>query len=68
MCEVVDALLTEIDAANLDILSGCLAHALNDDCGIGFEDDAVVNNLIDCEGNEIVVLDNGALVNGLPRI
>lgn len=64
--EVVDALLAEIDATDLDVLCGGLAHALDDDGGVGFEDDAIVNDLINGEGDEVVVFDDGALVNGLP--
>jgi hypothetical protein len=66
--EIIDTLFTEVDAADLDILSGCFAHALDDDSGIGLEDNAVVDDLVNGEGDKVVVLDNGALVNGLPSI
>lgn len=66
--EVVDTLFTEVDAANLDILSRSFAHALDNDSGVGLEDNAVIDDLVNGEGDKVVVLDNGALVDGLPRI
>lgn len=61
---MVDALFTErIDAAQSDISRWGLAHALDDDGGVGLEDDAVVYDLIHGERHEVVALDDGALVD-----
>lgn len=65
--QVVDALLAEgVDAAQVDVLGRRFAHPLDDDGGVSLEDDAVVDNLVDGERDEVVVLDDGALVYGLP--
>jgi hypothetical protein len=64
--KVVDALLAEVDPANVDVLRRRSAHSLDDNGGVRFQDDAVVDNLIDGEGDEVVVFDNGALVDRLP--
>ena len=37
-----------------------------DDDGIRLEDDAVVDDFVDGEGDEVVVLDQGAFVGGVP--
>lgn len=66
--EVVDALLAEVDAADGGVLGGSAADALDDNGGIRLEDDAVVDNLVDGERDEVVVLDDGALVDRLPRL
>lgn len=65
--QVVDTLFAEVDAAEVDILRRRLAHSLNDDGGVGFENDAVVDDLVNSEGNEVVVFNDCALVDGLPR-
>jgi hypothetical protein len=54
--EVLDALLAEIDVFHVgSILGGGLGDAAGDHDGVGFEDDAVVDDLVDCEGDEVVV-------------
>lgn len=53
-----------IDTAQVDIRCWGLAHALNNDGGVGLEDDAVVYNLIHGEGHEVIALNDGALVDG----
>ena len=68
LCQVVDALFAEVDAANGEVLCGCAADALDNDCGISFEDDAVVDDFVNGERGEVVVFDNGALVDGLPGV
>lgn len=50
--QVVDALFAEVDAAEVDVLGGGSADPLHDDGGIGFEDDAVVDDLVDGEGDQ----------------
>lgn len=66
--QVVNALLAEIDAADGGVLRGSAADALDDNGGIRLENDAVVDNLVDGERDEVVVFDNGALVDRLPRV
>jgi hypothetical protein len=52
----------------LHILGGRPADALHDDGGVGLEDDAVVDDFVDGEGYQVVVLDDGSLVDGLPGV
>lgn len=59
-------MLAKIDPAHWDVLLGRLADSLDDDGGIGLEDDAVVDDLVNCEGHEVVVLNDGPFVYGLP--
>jgi hypothetical protein len=66
LCKVVDALLAEVDATQLYVLRGRTADSLEDDGRVGLEDDAVVDNLVNSERDEVVVLDDCALVDGLP--
>lgn len=66
--QIVDALFAEVDAADGEVLCGCAADALDDDCGIGLENDAVVDDFVNGEGDEVVVFDNGALVHRLPSV
>ena len=60
-------MLTKVDAAHGHILRRRPADSLDDDGGIGFKDDAVVDDFVDGKGHEVVVLDDGSLVDGLPR-
>ena len=64
--QVVDALLAEVDAAERHVLRGGLADSLDDDGRVRLQDDAVVDNLVNRERNEVVVLDNCPLVDRLP--
>lgn len=65
--QIVHALLTQINALQLrDVLCRCSADTLHDDGGIRFEDDAVVDDLVDSEGDKVVVFDYGAFVYRLP--
>lgn len=41
------------------------ADALGDNQRVRLEDDAVVDDLVDGEGDEVVVFDDGAFVDGL---
>jgi hypothetical protein len=64
--QIIHALLGQIDALQRDdVLRGRLAHALRDDQRVGLEDDAVVDDLVDREGHEVVVVDYRAFVDGL---
>lgn len=63
--QVVDTLFAEINPAQVDILCGRLAAALDDNCGISLEDDAIVDNFVDRQRDEVVVLDYRAPVDGL---
>jgi len=66
--QVIDALFAEVDSAQVHVLAGSLADALDDDSGVGLKDDAVVDYLVDSEGDEVVVLDDGSLVDRLPFV
>jgi hypothetical protein len=66
LCQVVDTLFTEVDAAHGDILRRSLADSLDDDGGVGLEDDAVVDDLVYGEGDKVVVLDDRSFVYRLP--
>jgi hypothetical protein len=65
---LVHALFAEVDASYGDVLCRGLADALDDDGGVGFEDDAVVDDLVDGECDEVVVLNDCSLVDGLPVV
>lgn len=63
MCQIIHTLLAQINALQLgDILRRRLANSLHDNSGVRFEDDTVVDDFVDCEGDEVVVLDDGAFV------
>jgi hypothetical protein len=62
----IHTLLTQINPLQLhDILCRRTTNALCDDQRVRLEDDTVVDDLIDREGDEVVVFDYGALVDGL---
>lgn len=65
--EVVDTLFAEVDAAEVHVLRRRLADSLHDDGRVGLEDDAVVNDLVNGEGDKVVVLDDCALIDRLPE-
>jgi hypothetical protein len=59
-------LFAQIDALHVgSILRGWARDSAGDDYGVGLEDNAVVNDFVDGEGREVVVLDQGALVDGV---
>ncbi len=61
--KVIHALLTQINALQLrHILRRRFADPLHDNSRVGFQDDAVVDDLVDSEGYQVVVLDYGAFV------
>lgn len=64
--QVVDTLFAEINTADLEVLGRCAADALDNNRGVGLEDDAVVDNLVNGEGNQVIVFDNGTLIDRLP--
>lgn len=60
---IQQTLLAEVDAAHaLQILRGRSADARRNDYRVSLEDDAVVDNLVNGQRDEVVVFDNGALV------
>lgn len=62
--QIVHALLTQINALQLrHILRRRLANPLHDNRRIRLEDNAIIDNLIDSQGNQVVVLDYGALID-----
>lgn len=58
-------MFAEVDPANGQVLRRGSTDALHNNGGVGFEDDAVVDNLVDGKGDEVVVFNNGPLVNRL---
>lgn len=66
--QIVDALFAKgVDAPEVDhVLRRRLAASLHDNGGVRLEDDAVVDELVDQEGDEVVVFDYCPLVDGLP--
>jgi hypothetical protein len=67
LCQIVHALLAQVDVLQLrDVLGRGAADALDDDGGVRLKDDTVVDNLIDGQREEVVVLDDRALVYRLP--
>jgi hypothetical protein len=62
--QVIHTLLTQINALQLcHILRRRLANPLHDDRWIRLEDNAIIDNLVDRQGNQIIILNNGALVD-----
>lgn len=62
-------LFAQVDALHVGrVLCGRLGDSAGDDYGVGFEDDAVVDDFVDREGGEVVVLNQGALVDGVSRM
>lgn len=66
--QVVNTLFAEIDAAQGNVLGGRTADPLDDDGRVGLQDDAVVDNFINGQRDEVVVFDNGPLINRLPGL
>jgi hypothetical protein len=61
--QILDALLAEIDVLHVGrVLGGRLRDAAGDHDWVGLEDDAVVDDLVDCQGHEVVVLQEGAAI------
>ena len=60
-------LLGEVDVLHVGrIGGGGAADSRSDHDRVGFEDDSVIDDLVDSEGNKVVVLDDGTLVGGAP--
>lgn len=66
--QVVNTLFAEIDAAQGNVLGGRAADPLDDDGRVGLQDDAIVDNFINGQRDEVVVFDNGSLINRLPGL
>lgn len=66
--QIVDTLFAKgVDAPEVDnVLRRRLAASLHDNSGVRLEDDAVVDELVDEEGDEVVVFDYCPLVDRLP--
>lgn len=66
MVQLEQTLFAQVDALHVGgVLRGRLGNSAGDDYGVGLEDDAVVDDLVDREGGEVVVLDECALVDGV---
>lgn len=64
--QVVHALLGEgVDTPQVGVLIWRLGAPLHDDSRVRLQDHTIINNLVDGEGDEVVVLDDGALVDRL---
>ena len=62
--QVVDALLAEgVNAAEVHVLRWRLADPLDDDGRVRLKDNAVVDDLVHGERNQIVVLQEGSLID-----
>lgn len=60
-------LLAQIDVLHgRDILRRRFADATRYDDGVRLEDDAVVDDLVDGEGEDVVVFNQGAFIDGVP--
>lgn len=60
-------LLGEVDVLHVGrIGGGGTADPRGDHDGVSFEENSVVDDLVDGEGNKVVVLDDGTLVGGTP--
>jgi hypothetical protein len=61
-----ETLFAQIDALHVGrVLRGRARDSAGDNHGVGLEDDAVVDDLVDGEGSQVVVLDERALVDGV---
>ena len=66
LVQLEQTLFTQVHALHVGrVLCGWLGHSAGDDDGVGLEDDAVVDDFVDCERGEVVVLDQCALVDGV---
>ncbi len=66
---VHNPLLAEIQFLHIRrILLRGFGDATGDDDGVGFQDDAVVDDLVDAEGDQVVVLYQSAFVGGVSVI
>lgn len=61
--QIIHTLLGQVDTLQVrHILRGRLADSLDNDSGVCFEDDSIVYDLVNGEGDEVVVFDYGAFV------
>ena len=61
--QIIHALLTQINALQLrHILRRRLADSLHNNRRVGLEDNAIVDDLVNSEGDEVVVLDDCAAI------
>jgi hypothetical protein len=66
--DVPQAFLRQIDTLNRGhILHGRTADTRGDDNRVRFQNDSIIHNLIDSQGNKVVVLDDGAAVGRVPK-
>jgi hypothetical protein len=62
--QIIHPLLTQINPLQLcHVLCRRLADPRHDDRGVCFEDNTIVYYLVDCEREEVVVLNYGALIH-----
>lgn len=60
-------LLAQIDVLHgRDILRGRFADATRYDDGVRLEDDAIVDDLVDGKGEDVVVFNQGSFIDGVP--
>lgn len=66
---VQEALLAQIDILDIrHVLRRGLADSTGNNHGVRLEDDAVVDDFVDGEGDKVVVFDDGAFVGGIPAV
>ena len=67
LVKLQETFFAQIDALHVGrILRRWAGDSAGDDYRVGLEDDAVVDDLVDGEGGQVVVLDDGALVDRVP--
>jgi hypothetical protein len=67
LVQLQETLFAQIDALHVGrVLRRRARDSAGDDHGVGLEDDAVVDDFVDGERGQVVVLDERALVDGVP--
>jgi hypothetical protein len=67
LVQLQETFFAQINALHVGrVLRRWAGDSAGDDYRVGLEDDAVVDDLVDGEGGQVVVLDEGALVDGVP--
>lgn len=67
LVQLQQTLLAQVDVLHVGgVLRRRARDSAGDDHRVGFEDDAVVHDLVDGEGSKVIVFDQCALVDGVP--
>ena len=69
LVKLQETFFAQIDALHVGrVLRGRARDSASDDHGVGLENDAVVDDLVDGERGQVIVLDERALVDGVPVV